>query len=213
MSNNFKNLLIAMIVALPTLANAADAVPAAEPKSSVPSPAAIAAPQIPAAAAKLTEAAAVRQNPKIGYVDVVRIGSDSDRGKALVELLKAKKDSLQTKIDGKKKQLEKLNKSIESKLAGMTPQQREAKAKEFQKKLEEFQKFARSSEEEFYTLQEKETKSLFEDVEQAAAAYGKANDFAVIVIKKELLYLGNAVDTQDVTDALIKSLNAAGPKK
>lgn len=204
MSNNFKNLLIAMVVALPTLVNAADAVPSPEPKSAVTAP---------VAAAKPAETAAVRQSPKIGYVDVVRIGSDSDRGKALKELLKAKKDSLQTKIDGKKKQLEKLNKSIESKLSSMTPQQREAKSKEFQKKLEEFQKFARSSEEEFYVLQEKETKSLFEDVEQVSAAYGKANDFTVIVIKKELLYVGNAVDTQDVTDALIKSLNAAGPKK
>lgn len=213
MPSKLKKLLIAMILALPTLANAADAAPASEPKSAVPSPAAVVAPQTPVAAAKPTEAAAVRQSPKLGYVDIVRIGSDSDRGKALKELLKAKKDALQTKIDGKKKQIEKLNKSIESKLPGMTPQQREAKSKEFQKKLEEFQKFARNSEEEFYTLQEKETKALFEDVEQAAVAYGKANDFAVIVINKELLYVGNTVDTQDVTDALIKSLNAAGPKK
>ncbi len=213
MPNKFKNLLIAIIVALPTLANAADSAPATAPNSAVQVPSAVNAPPAPAAAAKPAETAAVRQSPKLGYVDIVRVGSDSDRGKALKVQLTSKKDSLQVKIDGKKKQIEKMKTSIEAKLPTMTPQQREAKSKEFQKKLEDFQKFARSSEEEFYNLQEKETKALFEDIEQAAVAYGKTNNFAVIVVKKELLYVGNEVDAQDVTDAMIKALNTAGPKK
>lgn len=212
MHSKFKNLLIAMLITLPALSNAADSAPAVDPKVAAPAPSAVTAPPAPAAA-KPAETVAVRQSPKLGYVDITRIGGDSDRGKALKVLLTAKKDALQTKIDGKKKQIEKMKTSIEAKLQSMTPQQREAKSREFQKKLEEFQKFARSSEDELYTLQEKETKTLFEDVERAAADYGKANDFAVIVVKKELLYVGNAVDAQDVTDALIKALNAAGPKK
>lgn len=213
MPNKFKNLLIAIIVALPALTNAADSAPAAAPNSAVQVPSAVNAPPAPAAADKPAETAAVRQSPKLGYVDIVRVGSDSDRGKALKALLTSKKDSLQVKIDGKKKQIEKMKTSIEAKLPTMTPQQREAKSKEFQKKLEDFQKFARSSEEEFYNLQEKETKALFEEIEKAAVAYGKTNNFAVIVVKKELLYVGNEVDAQDVTDAMIKALNAAGPKK
>ena len=208
-----KKLLIALIIALPTLAGAADSAPAVAPGSASPAPISANVPQTSAATTKPSETAAVRQNPKLGYVDIVRIGGDSDRGKALKARLTSKKDALQIKVDAKKKQIEKMKTSIEAKLPGMTPQQREAKSKEFQKKLEDFQKFARSSEEELYTLQEKETKALFEDMEQAAVAYGKANDFAAIVIKKELLFLSNAVDAQDVTDALIKSLNTAGPKK
>ncbi len=202
-----------MFIAIPTMTNAAEKAPAAEIKDAVTAPVAVVAPQTPAADAKTSKATVVIQNPKLGYVDIVKIGGDSDRGKALKALLTSKKEALQTKIDGKQKQIEKLKKSIEAKLAIMSPQQREAKSKEFQKKLEEFQKFARSSEESLYTLQEKETKALFEDMEKAAVAYGKANDFAAIVIKKELLYVGNAVDAQDVTDALIKSLNEAGKKK
>lgn len=208
-----KSLLLAMIIALPTLLNAAESLPAAETKSAAPAPAAAIAPQTTSIAAKPSEAAPIRQSPKLGYVDITRIGGDSDRGKALKALLTNKKESLQTKIDSRKKQIEKLKASIESKLSGMTPQQREAKSKEFQKKLDDFQKFARNSEEEFYKLQEKETKALFEDVERVAAEYGQTNNFAAIVVKKELLYVGNAVDAQDVTDALIKSLNSAGQKK
>jgi outer membrane protein len=95
----------------------------------------------------------------------------------------------------------------------MTPQQREAKSKEFQKKVEEFQKFAQTSEGELHALQEKETKSLYEAIEQSATAHGKANGFAAVIVKKELLYIDNTVEAQDVTDALIKALNQVGEKK
>lgn len=206
-----KKLLLALLIVLPTLAHAADSVPVIEPKGAAATIEAT-APQT-STPSNTAAATAVLPAPKLGYVDIVRIGSDSERGKALKSLLTARKDALQKKIDGRKKQIEKLKTSIESKLPGMTPHQREAKSKEFQKKLEEFQKFVRSSEEELYTLQEKETTALFADVEKTAVDYGKANDFAVIVVKKELLYVGTAVDAQDVTDALIKALNSAGAKK
>jgi outer membrane protein len=116
-------------------------------------------------------------------------------------------------MDGKKKQLEKLKTSIEAKFASLSPAQREARSKEFQKKLEEFQKLAQESEKEFYTLQEKETGALYEAIERAAVAHGAAGGFAAIVIKKELLYVGGSVDAQDVTDALITALNLADLKK
>jgi len=95
----------------------------------------------------------------------------------------------------------------------MTPKQREAKSKEFQKKLEELQKFAQTAEEEFLALQEKETTALYETIEKAAVEHGKANGYAAIVVKKELLYVGSSVDAQDVTDALIKALNQTDKKE
>lgn len=192
----FKKLLIALIIGLPTLSVAADG-----------------APQVIATESKPPEETAARQPTKIGYVDIVRIGTESDRGKALKSLLTGKKDQLLGKIDGKKKQIEKLKASIESKISTMTPQQREAKSKEFQKKLDDFQKFARTSEEELFALQDKETKALYEAIERSAVAHGTANGFSVIVVKKELLYVGSGVEAQDVTEALIKSLNEAGQKK
>ena len=206
----FKNLLIALIVALPALSTAADSTPADDPKAAAPVQATTSTPPVIATESKPAETIAARPSAKIGYVDIVRIGSDSDRGKGLKALLTTKKEQLQGKIDGKKKQIEKFKTSIESKLAAMTPQQREAKSKEFQKKLEEFQKFARSSEEELLSLQEKETRALYEGIERAAVAHGTANGFSAIVLKKELLYVGSAVDAQDVTEALIKVLNEAG---
>lgn len=206
MPHSFKRILIACLFALPSLVSAADS--ATEVK-------AVAAPltteAVPAAAA--LKPVVVSPAARVGYVDIARIGTESERGKALKALLTASKDKLQGKIDGKKKQIEKLKTSIEAKIATMTPPQREAKSKEFQKKLEEFQKFAQTTETEFFNLQDKETKALYEAIELAAVEHGKANGFAAIVIKKELLYVSSAVDAQDATDALIKALNQADQKK
>jgi outer membrane protein len=206
MPTNFKRVLIACFFALPSLAFAADSTP--EVKSTTPPQTTASAP----AEAVLKPAVAV-QTARIGYVDIARIGTESERGKALKTLLTSRKDKLQGKIDVKKKTIEKLKTSIEAKIATMTPQQREAKSKEFQKKLEEFQKYAQASEEEFFALQEKETMALYESIEQSAVEHGKANGFAAIVVKKELLYVGSSVDAQDVTDALIKALNQNARKK
>lgn len=206
MSTYCKSFLIACLIALPSFVFAADS--AVEAKPAVPPPASVTVP-----VESPVTAVAASQSARIGYVDIARIGSESERGTALKGLLTKKKDALQGKIDVKKKQLEKLKTSIEAKIATMTPAQRRAKSEEFQKKMEEFQKFARASEEELYLLQEKEMKTLYEAIEQAAVTHGKANAFAAIVVKKELLYIGNAVDAKDVTDDLIKVLSLSDQKK
>ena len=197
----FKRALIACCFAFPALACAAERTPEIKPVAPVQTMA-----PVPATTAAV-------QAVRIGYVDIVRIGTESEQGKALKSLLMAKKDLLQVKIDRKKKQIEKLKTSIEAKVATMTPQQREARSREFQKKVEEFQSFVQASEEELRGLQEKETKALYDAVEHTATTLGAGKGFAAIVIKKELLYVGNAIDAQDVTDDLIKALNQADRKK
>lgn len=210
-----RTFFIAVIATLPTLSVAADAPPAVEAKPALPAQTqTVTAPLLTTATENKPVAAAVAvATAKIGYVDIIRIGADSEGGKALKNLLTVKQSQLQGKIDGRKKQVEKFKASIEAQLSTMTQQQKEAKSKEFQKKLDEFQKFARSSEEELMALQEKETRALYDVIEKAAIAHGKAGGFSVIVVKKDLLYLGSSISVQDVTDALIKLMNEAGQKK
>ena len=193
------------MLTLPNLAFAADQPAGVPPKTALP--------KISAPTETLLKSVEAPHATRIGYVDISRIAAESERGKTLRIVLISRKDKLQAKIEEKKKALDKLKTSIEAKIAKMTPKQREAKSKEFQKKLEELQKLAQAAEEEFLALQEKETKLLYEAIELAAVAHGKANGFAAVVIKKELLYVGNTVDAQDVTDALIKALDQAGEKK
>ncbi|GFE62020.1 OmpH family outer membrane protein [Geobacter sp. AOG2] len=205
-------LIITLALSLPNLAAAADAPPTAVAKpAALPEPLQK-APAVSAAETKPSDAA-VRQMTKIGSVDLVRIGTETLQGKAIEAKLKGMKDKFQGRVDAKRKQLDKLRASLEAKLPTLSQTQREAKAREFQKKVEEFQKFGKQMEEELYTTQEKETKTLYDATEAAAVAYGKANGFAVIVIKKELLYVGSNIDAQDVTDAIIKAMDEATKKK
>ena len=167
-----------------------------------------AAPQAAAAPDQKTSVAAAAQQPmRIGHVDLARIAAESETGKAGQTQFAVLKKKLQGQLESKRKQLEKQKAAIEAKLKTLTPPQREAKAKEFQKKVEEFQKFGMNAEKELQAKQEEFSAGLFKAIEQASADLGKTKGLALVVVKRELLYLGSGVDAQDVTDEVIKNID------
>ena len=173
-----------------------------------------AAPQtILAPAQKTSDVAASQPSTRLGHVDLARIAAESETGKKGQAQLADLKKKLQGQIETKRKQLEKQQAAIEAKLKTLTLPQREAKAKEFQKKVEEFQKFGLNAEKELQAKQEEFSAKLFNAIEQASAELGKAKDLALVVIKRELLFLGSGVDAQDVTEDVIKKIDGAESKK
>jgi outer membrane protein len=173
-----------------------------------------AAPQtVLAPAQKPAEAATSQQSMRLGHVDLARIAAESETGKAGQTQLAGLKKKLQGQIEAKRKSLEKQQAAIEAKLKTLTPPQREAKAKEFQKKVEEFQKFGVNAEKELQTKQEEFTGALYKALERACAELGKAKGLSLVVIKREMLYLGSGVDAQDVTDGVIALIDGKEAKK
>lgn len=162
---------------------------------------------LPVPAQKPSEGTTAQQPMRLGHVDLARIAAESETGKAGQSQLADLKKKLQGQIEAKRKQLDKQKAAIEAKLKTFTPQQREAKAKEFQKKVEEFQTFGVNAEKQLQARQEEFTDKLFKAIEQASADLGKAKGLALVVIKRELLYLGSGVDAQDVTDEVIKKID------
>ena len=73
----------------------------------------------------------------LGLVDINRISAQTRLGKTAQTKIKEQQSKLQKQVDTKKRLLEKLKGDIERQLPTLTPPQREAKAKEFQKKVEE----------------------------------------------------------------------------
>jgi len=208
-----KFFIIALVACIPTLAAAAGTAPAAGVS---PSPVAETTPNKPVpviAESKPSPPPVARQSAKIGYVDVQRILKESMLGKKIETKLKALRDKLLGQVEIKRKQLEKQRAMLEAKLPTLSPEQKKSKAKSFQKSVDEFQKYAKKLEEELYTSQGSESRGLSDETEQVAAIYGKANNYAAIVVKKELLYVGDTVDAQDVTDMLIKALDEETLKK
>lgn len=234
-----KILLAFLICALPSLGGAAETAPAGG-KATVPAPAATTAqppvkaqtppaplPAVPVAPATSTAPAAPEaskpaeapkpQRLRLGYVDVARVGSESSLGKASAAQAKQKQEKLQAQITARRKQLDKQKAAIEAQLAKLPPAEREAKAreksKEFQKKIESFQKFGMNADKELQALQEGLGKSFNDAINQAAVDYGKANNLELVVVKREMLYLSSAVDAEDVTDGIIKLMNDRFVKK
>ena len=172
-------------------------------------------PQKPLAETAVVQASSPAPAPtKLGYIDMAKILSESTYGASIKSAISDKQSKLQSQIETKRKQLDKQKSAIEAKLQSLTPQQREAKGKEFQKKVEEFQKFGRGLEEELQKFQDEQQNRFMERLEAVCSEYGKGNGLSLIIVKKELLYLGSGVETQDISDAVIKQLDAApAPKK
>lgn len=145
---------------------------------------------------------------RIGFVDLVRIGQESKQGKKAQAQVKTKKEKYQKQITARQKQLEKQKAAIEEKLPTMAPPERAAKAKEFEKKVEEYRKFVQKAESEMQQVQEHATRVLFQDIQKAAAAYGKANGFTAILTVKEILYLGTGTLPEDATAPVLKEMDS-----
>lgn len=144
---------------------------------------------------------------RVGYADLSKIASESSLGKSARAGFEARADKLKRQIEAKQKNLEKQKATLEAKLPSYTPQQRAAKIKEYEKKVDELRTLLQKAEKEMKPLQEELLKDVYGKIEKAASEYGAANGFSVIVEKRELLYLGRDVDARDVTEALIQKLD------
>jgi len=160
-----------------------------------------------APAEKVTSPATTETRFRVGYVDIMKIAAESDAGKVAKTHFEAKADRYKSQIDTKQKLLEKQKANLEAKLPTYTPEQRAAKIKAYEKKVDELKKALQAADQEMRPLQEELLKEVYGKIETVARAYGAANGFSVILEKRELLYLGKGVDAEDITEALIKELN------
>lgn len=150
---------------------------------------------------------------RLGLVDINQVSAQSALGKAAQVKIKAQQTKFQKQVDTRRRQLDKLKADIERQLPTLTPPQREAKAKEFQKKVEEFQKYGMNAEKGLMETQGKLTNQLLTAIEQAAIALGKLKGLSAVVVKRELLYLGSGVEALDISEDVVKLLDATSDKK
>ena len=204
MRNITRLLTVAVLPVLLLLATAPCARCEDLPKAAIP--AAQASPSKAETSPAATSPAQLASPVKIGYVDMAKI-AESTPGKAALAEVKQRAEQYRSRIATRQKQLEKQKAAIQAKIESLSPQERATKSKEFQKKVEEFQKFVEGAEKEMRGKEATLLEKLYSAVELAAGDYGKANGFAVITFKKELLYLGSAVDARDVTDEVMKLVN------
>lgn len=187
----------------------------AQPETAQPAPAAAAAPaETAATTAPATPAAqpsavtpSAGKEVKIGFITLSKVAAETAVGKAATGKLSVRSNKLREKIEAKQKQLEKHKAAIESKLPTMTPKERQTKGNEFQKKVEDLQKMIRASELEMSEMQDKLTGEVYAQIKEAAAAYGKANGYAIVVEEKAVLYLAEELKPKDLTAEIIQDMD------
>jgi outer membrane protein len=194
------------LLVLPTTSRAEEAVSAAGGPTPSPTSQQI-QPAIEPAAPIILQQKTGTSPMRLGYVDVTKVAEESKAGKAGLAQFRDKADKYEAKAKAKEKQLDKLKAALEAQLPALSPDQRAAKIKEFDKKVDEFRRFAQNVEKEMRALQEELNKGIFTSLEKAARTYGETNGFAVIIAKKELFYLSPVVAAQDLTDAILKQMN------
>lgn len=156
---------------------------------------------------KKIEPAPAGRNFKVGYVDIMKIAEQSDAGKVAKTHFEAKADRYKAQIETKQKLIEKQKATLEAKLPTYTPEQRAAKIKDYEKKVDELRKMLQKADKEMKPMQEELIREVYGKIEKASREFGVANGFSVILEKRELLYLGSGVDTEDVTAQIIAELN------
>lgn len=161
----------------------------------------------PASAAKRIAPAPAGNGFKVGYVDIMKIAEESDAGKVAKAHFETRADRHKAQIETKQKLLEKQKATLEAKLPTYTPEQRAAKIKEFEKKVDELRKMLQKADKEMKPMQEELVREVYGKIEKAARDFGAANGFSAIVEKRELLYLGSGVDAEDVTAQILAELN------
>lgn len=114
--------------------------------------------------------------------------------------MKEKTEKYRSQITGKQKTLEKMKKDLEARLPTLSAEQRQARIKALEKKAAEYQKFVHGAEKDMQKMEGELSEAMIRAIQKAAEEYGAANGFAVIVPKRDLLYLGNMVEVKDVTD-------------
>lgn len=204
----FITAVAATLLGTVTFSCGAESQPAAAPapvetSSAQPQPAPPAQPPVAVPVPVAPEKASLR----IGYVDLMKIAEESTVGKDAKARFKVRGDKLQSQLAAKQKQLEKQKSALEAKLPTLIPDQRGTKIKEYEKKVEEFRTFVKNAEKEMQPLQEELTRSITEVTLAACETYGKANGFAVIAVRKDLLYVDAVYASTDVTAEIVTLMN------
>jgi outer membrane protein len=148
-----------------------------------------------------------KQVARIGFVDLMKIAEESSIGKASKVRFSERSNKVQAQLSAKQKQLEKQKSALEAKLPTLIPDQRGAKIKEYEKKVDDFRTAVKNAEKEMQPLQEELTQAITNQTLAACEAYGKENGFSLISVRKDLLYVGTGYETLDITTEIIKKMN------
>ena len=147
---------------------------------------------------------------KIGVVDVQRIMTTSNQGKAAQAQIKEQSDKLTQALKEKGDEIEELKKQIERESMVMSTEKREEKERDFRIKLNDLKSLEQRYRGELQALEKKLVTELRKEIYALAEEIGKKEGYLLIIANFDVMYAPGSID---ITDKLIKQLNAVYDKK
>ena len=147
---------------------------------------------------------------KIGIVDLQRVIETSDPGKSARAEIEKEKDIMLQELKEKGAEIEALAKQLERESMVMSKEKREEKEREFRIKQDDFRMLNKKNNEKMQELQKGLLNKVVKDAFTLAEEIGKKEGYLLIIRNETVLYAPNSID---ITDQLIKQLNAKQAKK
>ena len=154
---------------------------------------------------------------KFASVDLRKIVQESEKGKKGAEELQEMAGKYQAKLNTQRKQLEKMKADLEKNGEKLSAAKRNAKVKELQNKIAEFQEFGQNAEQELAKKEKELSTQVGAELEKMIREYGRANGYTAILHKEGIIYNNGNLMVKDLSEDILKAFNSApqetSPKK
>lgn len=147
---------------------------------------------------------------KIGVANMQRVLETSNQGKTAQEEIKKQKDQMEQELKQKGGEIEELRKQIERESMVMSKEKREEKEREIRIKLNDFKSLQKRYRTQLQNLEKKLVSALLKEVSTLVEEIGKKEGYLLIINNTGVMYSPGSID---ITDRLIKELNARYAKK
>ena len=147
---------------------------------------------------------------KIGVIDLQKILATSTSGKAIQAQLKSQKDKMESDLKKKGSEIEKISKRLERESMVMSKEMREEKEREQRIKINDFKSLQKKFRSDLQKLEGQLMNQLQQDIKGLVDSIGKKKGYLLIINKYNVIY---SPDSIDITDDLIKQLNAKTAKR
>jgi outer membrane protein len=141
------------------------------------------------------------QELKIAYIDPQILLNDSLAGKDVVSKIEKFRQEKQTVIQDQEADIKKLGEEISAKSLTMTQEAKDKKELEYQKKIKEFNRVVKDSQDELEEKYNVLLKPVKETLDEIINDYGKKNGFDIIldVRRAGVVYASDRIDiTKDI---------------
>ena len=142
---------------------------------------------------------------KIGVIDVQRIMSTSEQGKAAKAQIKEQSDKMTVALKEKGAEIEDLKKQLERESMVMSREKREEKEREFRIKLNDLKSLEKRYRGELQAIEKRLAGDMRKAVFALVEEIGKKEGYLMIINNFNVMYSPGSID---ITDRVIKELNA-----